>query len=76
MFFDPFLFVHTPAGNIFKVQWFAECLLNHLTCAVVPKTHKIVLGSAMLNTQHYKVWIKGKVEQSRERSSMLPYTLV
>ena len=28
------------------------------------------------NTQHYKVWIKGKVEQSRERSSTLPYTLM
>ena len=27
-------------------------------------------------TQQYKVWIKGKVEQSRERSSTLPYTLV
>ena len=25
-------------------------------------------------TQHYKVHIKGKVEQSRERSSALPYT--
>ena len=27
-------------------------------------------------TQHYKVRIKGKVEQSREKSSALPYTLV
>ena len=27
-------------------------------------------------TQHYKVQIKGKVEQSRERSSTLPYTSV
>ena len=30
----------------------------------------------LLNTQHYKVQIKGKVEQSREWSSALPYTLV
>ena len=29
----------------------------------------MVLASPLLNTQHYKVWIKGKVEQSRERSS-------
>ena len=29
----------------------------------------------LLNTQHYKVRIKGKVEQSREWSSALPYTL-
>ena len=27
-------------------------------------------------TQHYKVRIKGKVEQSRERSIAVPYTLV
>ena len=27
-------------------------------------------------TQHYKVRFKGKVEQSREWSSALPYTLV
>ena len=39
-------------------------------------TQKMVLDAALLNTQHYKVWIKGKVEQSWERSSTLPYTLV
>ena len=31
---------------------------------------------SLLNSQHYKVCIKGKVEQSKERSSTLPYTLV
>ena len=30
----------------------------------------------MLNTQQYKVRIKGKVEQSREKSSALPHTSV
>ena len=29
----------------------------------------MVLDTSLLNTQHYKVGIKGKVEQSRERSS-------
>ena len=43
---------------------------------VIPKTQKIALDATLLNTQHYKVQIKGKVEQSRERSSVLPYTLV
>ena len=43
---------------------------------VVPKTLKIVLDAALLNTQHYKVRIKGKVEQSRERSSALSNTSV
>ena len=43
---------------------------------VVPKTKKMVLDASLLNTQNYKLWIKDKVEQSRERSSALPYTFV
>ena len=43
---------------------------------VIPKTKKMVLDTFLLNTQHYKVWIKGKVEQSRERSNTIPYTSV
>ena len=43
---------------------------------VIPKTQKIVLDVALLNTQHYKVRIKGKVEQSRELKSALSYTSV
>ena len=39
---------------------------------VIPKTQKTVLGAALLYTQQYKVQIKGKVEQSREKSSALP----
>ena len=34
------------------------------------------LDASLLNTQHYKVRIKGKVEQSMERSSALPYISV
>ena len=33
---------------------------------IIPKTQEILLDAALLNTQHYKVKIKGKVEQSRE----------
>ncbi len=43
---------------------------------VISKTPKMVLDSSLLNTQHYKVQIKGKVEQSRECSSALYYTSV
>ena len=43
---------------------------------VIPKTQKMVLDTALLNTQHYKVWIKGKVKQSKEWSSTLLYTMV
>ena len=43
---------------------------------VIPKTQKTVLDIALLSTQHYKVRIKGKVEQAREWSSSLPNTSV
>ena len=36
----------------------------------------MLLDAILLNTQHYKVTIKGKVNQSREWSSVLPYSLV
>ena len=42
---------------------------------VIPKTIKMVLDTSLLNTQQYKVRIKGKVEQSRERSIALPLHL-
>ena len=35
---------------------------------------KMVLDAALFNTQHYKVRVKGKVEQSREWSSAISYT--
>ena len=40
------------------------------------KKKKMVLDTSLLNTQHYKVWIKGKVEQFRERSGAFPYPMV
>ena len=43
---------------------------------LIPKTLKMVLDTSLLNTQKYKVRIKDKVEQSRERSSALPNTSV
>ena len=44
--------------------------------SVIPKNFKMVLDTSLLNTQQYKVRIKGKVEQSWERSSTFPNTLV
>ena len=43
---------------------------------VIAKDQKVVLDASLFNTQPYKLCIKGKVEQSRERSSTFPYTLV
>ena len=40
------------------------------------KSQKMVLDSALLNTRHYKIRIKGKVEQTRERCSAPSYTTV
>ena len=50
--------------------------LGSIPGRVMPKTLKMVLDTTLLNTQHYKVRFKGKVEQSWEWSSALPYTLV
>ena len=50
--------------------------LDSIPGRVIPKTLKMVLDTSLLNTQYYKVQNKGKVEQSRERGSALPYTLV
>ena len=50
--------------------------LGSILGRVIPKTQKMVLDTYLLNTQHYKVRIKDKVEQSRERSSALLYTLL
>ena len=33
---------------------------------IIPKTLKMVLNTSLLNTQQYKVRIKGKVEQPRD----------
>ena len=50
--------------------------LGSIPGQVIPKTQKMVLDASLFNTQHYKVRITGKVGQSWERSSTLPYTLV
>ena len=42
----------------------------------IPKTQKMILDASLLNTRQYKVRIMGKVVQSKERSSALPYSSV
>ena len=66
---------------IIKV-WFLRAFANgpgdlgSIPGRVILKTQKIVLDATLLNTQHYKGKDQGKLEQSRERSRALPYTLV
>ena len=50
--------------------------LGSIPGRVIRKNKKMVLDAALLNTQHYKVRMKGKVEQTREWSSALPDTSV
>ena len=50
--------------------------LGSIPRPVITKTQKAVLDTSLLNAQHYEVQIKGKGEKSKERSSVLPYTLV
>ena len=64
------------------VQWSCSVSANGLgdrgsvQGQVILKTQKMLLDTSLLNTQHYKVCIEGKVEHSRERSSTIPYTSV
>ena len=58
-----------------KNTWYhMQIFICSIPDRVIPKTFKMVLDTSLLNTQQYKVRIEGKVEQSRERSSALPYT--
>ena len=50
--------------------------LSSIPGRVMPKTQKMVYDAILLNTQHYNVRIKGKMELSREKSSAFPYTLI
>ena len=58
----------TKPDSGLAVRVFANGLgdLGSIPGRVIPKTQKMVLDASLLNTQHYKVRIKGKVEQSRE----------
>ena len=60
-----------PVGRVFVN---GQGDLGSIPVRVIPKTLKMVLDISLLNTQQYEVRIKGKVEQSRGRSSTLPYT--
>ena len=64
---DPYLIMLSPDIGL-GVRVFANGPgdLGSIPGRVIPKTQKMVLDASLLNTQHYKVRIKGKVEQSRE----------
>ena len=67
---------YNPFGPAVRVFANGPGDLGSIPGRVIPKTLKMELDTTLLNTQHYKVRFKGKVEQSWEWSSALPYTLV
>ena len=66
----------TPGGLGGRVFANGPGVLYSIPGRVIQKTLKMALDTSLLNTQQYKVRMKGKVKQSRERSSALPYTSV
>ena len=66
--------MHLLIGLVGRVLTNGPGDLGSIPGWVIPKTLKMVLDASLLNTQ--QVGIKGKVEQSREKSSTLPYTVV
>ena len=64
MFFINWLF--GQVGRVFAIDLGD---LGSIPSRFIPKTLKMVLDTALINTQQYKVRIKGKVQQSRERSN-------
>ncbi len=61
-------------GMMVRVFTYGPGDLGSIPGRVIPKTQKMVLDASLLNTQHYKVQIKGKVKQSREGVAPSPTT--
>ena len=49
-----------PTAIMFRVFAYGPEGQGSIPGQVIPKTQKTVLDASLLNTQHYKVWIKGK----------------
>ena len=66
-YLGPYIYIYIIIPDIgLGVRVFANGPGDSIPGRVIPKTQKMVLDVSLLNTQHYKVRIKGKVEQSRE----------
>ena len=66
-------------GNLFALYWEIGLMSRVFANGLVEsyqRLEKMVFDATLVSTQHYKVRIKGKVEQSREWSSALPNTSV
>ena len=58
-----YLYIHIYVGRKGRVFANSPEDLGSIPGRVLPKTQKMVLDAALLNAQHYKVRIKGKMDQ-------------
>ena len=68
--------VNRLIGLVGKVFANGPEVLGSIPDRVIPKVLKMGLDTSLLNIQQCKVCIKGKVEQTRKRSSAFPCTEV
>ena len=66
-----YLHIDRPIGLVGRVFGYGLGDLGSIPGRVILRTLKMVLDTSMLDTQQYKVRIKVKVEQPRERSCAL-----
>ena len=71
-----YIYIYWLIGLVGRVFANGPGDLGSIPGHIIAKTLNMVLDTSLLNTQQYKVGIKGKVEQSWERSSALLYTSV
>ena len=70
------IYLYRLIGLMVKVFASGPGGLGSISGRVIPKTLQMVFDTSFLNTQQYKVRIKGKLEQTSEKSSALPYISV
>ena len=71
-----YIYIYRLIGLVGRVFTIGPGDLGSIPGRVILKTLKMLLDTSLFNTQQYKVHIKGKVQQSREKSSTLLYTSV
>ena len=71
-----YIYINRLIGPVGRVFTNGPGDLGSILGHVIPKALQMLLDSSLLNTQQYKVRIKGKVEKSRKRSIALIYTSV
>ena len=73
-YLSSYIYYHRLIGQVGRVLSNGMGYMGSIPGHVISKIFKMVLDASLINTQQYKVRIKGKVEQSRERSCTLSYT--